>query len=287
MLAQILSGGVTIGMIYGLIALGFVLLYNGTGVIHFGYGEQVTLGAYYVVMIQVFLGGALAIAVPLAIVLSAITGAAIYFLVMRPLSKATLLIQLIATLAIGMALRELMRAFMGPSAWPAPFLMSPVPFEFAGLRLVPANLAIVGVVLATFLALYLFLEHSRLGKAVLAACENQIGASLMGIRTSHVFLGIWMLSSAVAGLVGILIAPILTLSPELGLIAIKGFVAAVLGGFTLGGAVVGGIILGIIETLSGAYISTALKDLVTFAVLIIVLLVRPQGLAGIAHFKKV
>lgn len=287
MLAQVLSGSITIGVIYGLIALGFVLLYNGTGVIHFGYGEQVTLGAYFVVMIQVFMGGALALAVPMAILLSALAGAAVYLLVMRPLTRAPVLIQLIATLAIGMALRELMRAFMGPSAWPSPFLLSPVPFDFAGVRLVPANLAILAIALAAFLMLYLFLEHSRLGKAVLAACENPVGASLMGIRTSRVFLGIWMLSSAIAGLAGILIAPILTLSPELGLIAIKGFVAAVIGGFTLGGAVAGGIVLGIIETFSGVYVSTALKDLVTFAVLILVLLVRPQGLAGVIHLKKV
>jgi len=287
MLAQILSGGITIGVIYGLIALGFVLLYNGTGVIHFGYGEQAALGAYYVVVIQTFLGGALLVAVPVAILLSTLTGALIYLAIMRPLSKTSILIQLIATLAIGMALRELMRALMGASAWPAPFLLSPAPFEFASLQLVPAQLAILGVVLATFLLLYLFLERTRYGKAVLAACENPTGASLVGISTSRVFLSIWMLSSAVAGLAGILIAPILTLSPELGLIAIKGFVAAVIGGFTLGGAVVGGVALGIIETLSGVYISTALKDVVTFGVLILVLLVRPQGLAGVVTIKKV
>lgn len=287
MLAQVLIGAIAIGCIYGLIALGFVMLYNGTGVIHFGYGDQATFSAYFVIIFMHYYGASAGLAMTGALALAALTGVLIYYLVMRPLATWSPLVQMMATLALGIGFREFMRAFMGPSSWPFPFLLSPVPFRFGSLTLVPANLGVVAAVMMILLALYLFFEHTRIGKGIIASCENRVGASLVGVRTSYVFLGVWVLSSVLACVAGILIAPILTLSPDLGLIAIKGFVAAVLGGFTLGGAVVGGIVLGILETLSGVYISTALKDFVTFSLLILALLLRPQGIFGAAALKKV
>jgi branched-chain amino acid transport system permease protein len=122
----------------------------------------------------------------------------------------------------------------------------------------------------------------------MAACDNQIGASLVGVRVSHVFLAIWVIASVLATLAGILVAPLLTLSPDMGLIGIKGFTAAVLGGFnSLFGAVIGGIALGILEALAGTYISGTLKDMISYSILIVVILVRPQGLLGGLTIRKV
>lgn len=288
MLAQILVSSLTAGAVYALIALGFVLLHNGTGVVHFGYGDQVTFGAYLVLIAQNFVGAPFSAAILLALLASMVLGAAIYAIFMVPLRNASLLTRLIATLAIGTALREWLRAFMGPNAWPFPFLLSPAPVEVGGLMLVPANLAIIGVVLLILAGLYLFFEKTLRGKAILAACENRTGASLIGVRVSRVFLVIWLVASLLATVAGILVAPLLTLSPDMGLIAIKGFTAAVLGGFSsLPGAVVGGLLLGVLEALTGAYISTALKDMISYAILIAVILVRPQGLFGGLALKKV
>ncbi|KZD04101.1 branched-chain amino acid ABC transporter permease [Oceanibaculum pacificum] len=288
MLAQLLVSSLTAGAVYALIALGFVLLHNGTGVVHFGYGDQVTFGAYLVLIAQNFVGVPFSAAIMMALLASMALGAAIYAVFMVPLRNASLLARLIATLAIGTALREWLRAFMGPNAWPFPFLLSPAPVEVGGLMLVPANLAIIGVVLVILAGLYLFFEKTLQGKAILAACENRTGASLIGVRVSRVFLVIWVVASLLATVAGILVAPLLTLSPDMGLIAIKGFTAAVLGGFSsLPGAVVGGLLLGVLEALTGAYISTALKDMISYAILIAVILVRPQGLFGGLALKKV
>ncbi|MGB3447928.1 MAG: branched-chain amino acid ABC transporter permease [Xanthobacteraceae bacterium] len=288
MLAQVLVSSITAGAVYALIALGFVLIYKGTGVVHFGYGDQVTFGAYLVLMAQAVIGLPFWPAVLMAVVASVLLGALIYGGLMWPLRNASLLAQIIASLAVGTVLREFVRAYMGPSAWPFPFLLSPAPISFFGILLVPANLAIVGVALGILALLFLLFERTFFGKAIMAACDNRTGASLIGVQVSTVFLAIWILSSVLATVAGVLVAPLLTLSPDMGLIGIKGFTAAVLGGFnSLPGAVLGGIVLGVLEALAGTYVSSALKDMISYGILILVVLVRPQGLLGVLTQKKV
>lgn len=288
MLAQVLVSSITAGAVYALIALGFVLIHKGTGVVHFGYGDQVTFGAYLVLIAQVIVGLPFWLSVLAAVLLSVLLGAVIYGGFMWPLRNASLLARIIASLALGTVLREFLRAYMGPNAWPFPFLLSPTAVSIGGILVVPANLAIVGVSLGILGVLFLLFEKTIYGKAIMAACDNRIGASLVGVRVSSVFLAVWVLASVLATLAGILVAPLLTLSPDMGLIGIKGFTAAVLGGFnSLLGAVIGGIALGIIEALAGTYISSALKDMISYSILIVVILVRPQGLMGGLTIRKV
>jgi branched-chain amino acid transport system permease protein len=288
MLAQVLVSSITAGAVYALIALGFVLIHKGTGVVHFGYGDQITFGAYLVLISQSFVGLPFGLSVAISLLLSVVLGALIYGAFMWPLRRASLLARIIASLAFGTVLREFLRGFMGPSAWPFPFLLSSTAVPVGQVLVVPANLAIVGVALGILTLLFLLFEKTVYGRAIMAACENQIGASLVGIRVSTVFLVIWILSSVLATVAGILVAPLLTLSPDMGLIGIKGFTAAVLGGFSsLPGAVLGGITLGVLEALAGTYISSALKDMISYSILIIVILVRPQGLLGGLLIKKV
>ena len=288
MLAQVLVSSITAGAVYALMALGFVLIHKGTGVVHFGYGDQVTFGAYLVLIGQVIVGLPFWVSVSAAMLLSVALGAVIYGGFMWPLRNASLLARIIASLALGTVLREFLRAYMGPNAWPFPFLLSPTAVSIGGVLVVPANLAIVGVSLGILGVLFLLFEKTIYGKAIMAACDNQIGASLVGVRVSHVFLAIWVIASVLATLAGILVAPLLTLSPDMGLIGIKGFTAAVLGGFnSLFGAVIGGIALGILEALAGTYISGTLKDMISYSILIVVILVRPQGLLGGLTIRKV
>jgi branched-chain amino acid transport system permease protein len=288
MLAQVLVSSVTAGAVYALIALGFVLIQKGTGVVHFGYGDQVMFGAYLVLIGQVVVGLPFWPAVLAALVLSGLLGAIIYGAFMWPLRNASLLARIIASLALGTVLREFVRGYMGPNAWPFSFLLSPTAVSVGNVLVVPANLAIVGVSLAILGLLFLVFETTIYGKAIIAACDNPIGASIVGIRVSYVFLAIWCLASMLATVAGILVAPLLTLSPDMGLIGIKGFTAAVLGGFSsLPGAVLGGIALGVLEALAGTYISSALKDMISYSILIVVILVRPQGLLGVLTVRKV
>lgn len=286
--AQILLSGVTAGSIYALVALGFVLIHKATRVVHFGLGEQVTLGAYLVIIGQFRTGLPFYPAILLALVAAGAIGFLIERLIMRPIRLRPVLVQVIATLAVGLAIRECLRAFMGPQAWPFRFLLSPDPVRIGGLYFAWANLAIVVASFAVMAALYAFFTSTKLGKAVLAACENQVGAFLMGIPVPTVLSAIWIMASVLAAIAGILIAPIVTLSPEMGLIGIKGFTAAVLGGFnSLPGAVVGGFLLGVIETAAGIYVSTAMKDATTFLLLILVIILKPHGLFGYRAVKKV
>src|ERR1700733_2506257 len=288
MLAQVLVSSVTAGAVYALIALGFVLIHKGTGVVHFGYGDQVMFGAYLVLIGRVVLGLPFWPAVLAAVVVSALLGAVIYGGFMWPLRNASLLARIIASLALGTVLREFVRAYMGPNAWPFPFLLSQTAVSMAGVLVVPANLAIVGVSCGALCLLFFLFDKTIYGKAILAACDNQIGASIVGVRVSTVFLAIWILASVLATIAGILVAPLLTLSPDMGLIGIKGFTAAVLGGFaSLPGAVVGGVVLGLLEALAGTYVSSTLKDVISYVVLFAIILVRPQGLLGPLLVKKV
>ena len=288
MFVQVLVSSATAGAVYALIALGFVLIHKGTGVVHFGYGDQVTFGAYLALMGQVLVGLSFHWSVLLALLGSALVGGVIYGGFMWPLRKASLLSRIIASLAIGTVMREFLRAYMGPNAWPFPFLLSPTSVSVGGILVVPANLAIVGVAAAVLGVLFLLFEKTVYGKAVMAACDNQIGAGIVGIRVSIVFLAIWIIASVLATLAGILVAPVLTLSPDMGLIGIKGFTAAVLGGFdSLPGAVLGGVLLGVLEALGGTYVSSALKDMISYGILIAVILARPQGILGMPALRKV
>jgi branched-chain amino acid transport system permease protein len=288
MLLQSLASGIPAGSVYALLALGFVLLYKGTRVIHFGYGEQVVLSAYLVIIGQTFFGLGFGQAVAASLLLSALFGAAVERLLMRPLGASPILVQIIATLALGAALREGLRAFMGPNPWPFPFLLSPDPIRIGDIVVVAANLAIVAVALLVMALLYLLFRFTRYGQAILSVYENRVGAAIVGVSVSNVLLSIWVMVSVLAAIAGVLVAPLLTLSPDMGLIAIKGFTAAVLGGFSsLPGAVVAGILLGIIETLAGVYLTTAFKDSVSYALLIAVIVVWPHGLFGGRSGRKV
>ncbi|MFN7307655.1 MAG: branched-chain amino acid ABC transporter permease [Acetobacteraceae bacterium] len=288
MFGQIIVSGITAGAVYALVALGFVVLHRGTRVVHFGLGDQLTMSAYLVVIAQVFLGAPFMLAIIFAVILSAGFGIAIERGVMRPLRGAPLLVMVIATLAIGAAIREGLRASMGPLPWPVPFLLSPAPFTIGGLVLVPANLAVVGVAFAVMLGLFFTLRYTRFGRAIVAVYENPTGAAIVGISVRQVNSRLWGLSSVLAAIAGILVAPLITLSPDMGTIGIKGFAAAVLGGFnSLPGAIAGGLLLGVLETAAGVYISTAMKDIVSYALLIAVILLLPQGLFGKAESRKV
>jgi len=285
---QLIASGIPAGVMYSLVALCIVLIHNGTNVVHFGYGDQIAFAAYLVVIAQTFIGAPLWVAIVSSIVISAIFGLFIYAAILAPLRRAPLLVQIIATLAIGTALREGMRAFMGPDPWPFPALVSPKIFDLGGVFVTSANIAAVAIAMVITVALFLFFKFSKYGQAIIAACENAKGASIVGISVSKVFAGIWIVASVIAAISAILMAPVVTLSPEMGLIGIKGFCAAILGGFaSLPGAIVGGILLGLIETAAGYYISTAAKDVVAYGVLIAVVIFRPQGLFGKAQLKKV
>jgi len=162
------------------------------------------------------------------------------------------------------------------------------PLAIGPMRLAPVSLGIIGASLALMLALYALFRWTRMGRAMRAVAQNQRAARLMGISVERVYSGSWVLAAVVGAVAGVLIAPVVFLSSKMGLVAISGFTAAVLGGFgSMPGAVVGGMLLGVLENLAPLYLPSSIKHSVPFLLMITILLVRPSGLLGRVARRKV
>jgi branched-chain amino acid transport system permease protein len=287
MASQLGLAGLSIGSIYALVGLALVLPFKASGVVNFAQGEIATLGAYMGLVLSNTGLPYLAI-VPLALLLAALIGAAIERLLIRPIAHGPEFTIVIVTFAIGIVIKALIRLHWQDNTFTldAPFVGSP--FILGPLRLNPAYLVFIVSLACIVSALVLFFGHTKFGKAMRATALDPVAARLMGIRVGSVFSAAWALAAMLGALVGLLLAPVTGINPELGHLILKGLVAAVIGGFySLGGAVFGGLLLGLLETYAGAFFGATFKNLVPFAVLIAILLVRPQGLAGLASSQRV
>ena len=277
-LAQLIASGLILGAIYALIALGYVIIYKATQVVNFAQGEAVMVGAYIALVLYSMLGLPLGLVIPLTVVGGSIMGVLIERLAYRKLVGAPIISLIIATLAVGLILRNLARIIFGPNVYPFPPLLPPHPLRIAGVATTPQNLLILCVALLCMALLFVFFQYTWTGKAMRAVSQNRTAAALMGISVRNVFSLIWAISAALGALAGFLLAPLVVINPDMGWIALKAFVVAILGGFhSLPGAILGGFALGVLENLAGFYVSSALKDITAFLVLIAILIVRPTG----------
>lgn len=286
--AQVVVSGLTPGATYALMALGFVLVYKATGVVNFAQGEAVMVGAYAGLMIHTELRLPYVPALLLTLVFTFFLGVAVELIVYRPLIRAPAVSVILASIALGQILRSGARILRGEDMRIFPPMLSNSPVSIGGVLITPLSLGIVVLSLLFMAVLAAFFRWFRLGKAMRAVSQNQLAASLMGVSVPGVFSLTWGISSLLAGASGMLLAPLVMISPEMGLIAFKGFVAAILGGFTsIPGAIVGGVLMGILENLAGVFAGTAFKDVISFLFMVGVLAVRPMGLLGAAEIKKV
>jgi branched-chain amino acid transport system permease protein len=285
---QLLFGGLSAGSIYALVGLGLLLAFKGTGILNFGQGELVTLGAYTALFLTLFLHLPYWAVFILTLLIAGGVGVLFERFLIRPLMRAPEFTIVVATLAIGMMIKNVLR-----NSWQETVSTIPTPFAEMSLRLgdIRVNPQYVWVTVCALVImglLALFFRNNLAGKAMRAVAQNQVAARLMGIRVSRVFPATFALSTAVAALAGILIAPLHGIEPEMGNVLMKGFVAAVLGGFnSLVGCVIAGFLLGVIESFGGAFVGGLFKDLTAFGLLIVVLLVRPHGLFGQAEARRV
>jgi branched-chain amino acid transport system permease protein len=289
MLTQVIVSGLTSGAVYALIALGFVMIYKAAGVMNFAQGQIVTVGAYFAVTLRDQLEFSYPAAFVAAIAATGLLGALLERIFFRPLIKAAESSIIIATVAIGIILENVIRLVWGSEFYPfkTPFSVTAIDFGFA--LVTPQELWILGITTLLFLLLYAYFEWTKHGLAMRAVAINQIGSALMGISVGRVFSTTWAINSALGAAAGILFAPLLAITPVMGnAVSTSAFAAAVLGGTkSLPGAIVGGFALGVIENIVGFYISTALKPLLSFAVMIGILMLRPAGLLGRDEIKKV
>ena len=278
---QYLLTGLTVGAIYALVALGFAIIFNASQVINFAQGELVMIGGMTTVSLT-GTGLPLSLAIPLAVAAAAVVGVAIEKLAIEPARGASVVTLIIITIGASIFLRGLATLVWDKKLHPLQPFSGDTPIEFAGATVLPQTLWVFGVTLAILVALSWFFGRTLLGKAMLATSHNRLAAQLVGINVRHVLLLSFGLSSALGAIAGILIAPISFTSYDVGvMLGLKGFAAAILGGMGSGvGAVFGGLLLGILETMSAGYVSSAYKDAIALVIILAVLFFLPSGLFG-------
>jgi branched-chain amino acid transport system permease protein len=288
MLAQLLVSSLTLGSVYALTALGFAIIYRATQVVNFAQGEMMMIGAMLaLVLFRDF-------HLPYWLVIVASTGACMLLalgverIAFRPLIGAPHITVLLSTAAVAQIIRASVRAFHGDDLGIFPPIVSMESMTVFGVRFTALNLLVVAVTTLTLVAFAYLFKWTSIGWAMRATAQNKRGAAIVGISVPAIFAETWMIAGALAALAGILLAPLIIVTPDMGVIANKGFVAAILGGFSsLPGAVVGGLLLGLAENLIGVYVTSAFKDVLVFGLLILVLIARPSGLFGAAAVERV
>ena len=287
---QLLIGGVANGCVYGLVALGFVLIYKATEAVNFAQGDLMMLGAFVTLAfvnedwwgMNFFLGVALAIVA---------MGAFSYLLevvVIRRLFGQPQFAVVILTIALGFVLRFLAGVIWGhdPQSLETPFAGKA--FDIGGLALGYDEAIVICATAALTLTLYFFFARTRLGVAMQAASQNQLAAYYMGIPVKWISSMIWAVSGATAAVAGVLFAAKGAIDPASGLLGIKAFAAAVIGGFgSLPGALAGGLIIGVVEPLAQYYAAPGYSQIMPYAIMLFVLIVRPNGLFAQIQQKKV
>ena len=288
LIPQLIVSGIAAGALYALVAIGLVLIYKATDIVNFAQGESVTVGAYmgwlFVTEFQMPYFPALAA----VMVASALVGMVVERVAYRPLIKSPAFTVILATLAVGLIIKNVIRLIWHDTPLTIRAALSAEPIEFGGVLITPERLGIMLTVVVVVTALMLFFRFTKLGKAMRATAQSQEAASLMGINVSGIFSKTWALGTALGGIAGMLIAPLIGINTELGVVLIPGFVAAIVGGFTsIPGAIVGGLMVGILENFAGVYVSSSFKRVVSFVILIAVLMIKPSGLFGKPVRKQV
>ncbi len=285
---QLLISGVSIGCVYGLIALGFVLIYKATEMVNFAQGDIMMLGAYaaitYINVLEMpFFWGLLA-----ALSTMAIIGVVLERLLLRPMIGEPHFAVLMLTIGLGFILRAVVGAIWGNDTRVLDLPYAGEVWRFDELVLGVENVVIVGGTISLCGLLYLFFRFTRLGIAMQAASQNQLAAYYVGIPVKRIYSLVWALSAAIATVAGILTAPVSLIDPLMGFVGIKAFAAAIVGGFgSLPGAILGGLLVGIVEQFAGLYLPPGFADMSAYVLLLIILMIRPEGLFATMQRKKV
>lgn len=285
---QFLAGGLTAGSIYALVALGFSLIYNASRVINFAQGEFVMIGGMSAATL-VAAGTPMALAIVTAVAVAAGVGVALEKLAIARARRASVVTLIIITIGASILLRGIAQLVWDKGLHRLPPLAGDAPLAIAGATILPQSLWVLGATLAIVAALSWFFGRTRHGKAMLATAHNRLAAQLVGIDVGWVLLASFGLAAALGAIAGVLIAPIAFTSYDAGvMLGLKAFAAAVLGGLgSFPGAIAGGLALGILESFGAGFVSSAYKDVIAFAIMLGVLFLRPDGIAGAQHSERV
>ena len=286
---QYLLAGLGIGGIYALVAIGFHVMWSSAKAVNFAHGDTLMLGA---VLTIVFLDFSLPMsaAILLAITVSIVFGVALERIAIRPFAaQAQSIGWMLTTIAIGIMLESYATISFGAFARPLPSPLVENPVTILGAGVFPQELLIPFAAVLIVILLHVFQRRTQIGRAMRAVAFNRTAAAIVGINVNQIAMVSFGLASALGGLSGILVAPVIQASATMGLLlGIKGFAVAIIGGITSApGVVIAGLLYGVIEKFVDGYISTAAREAVGFSIVILVLMIWPQGLFGRKEIVKV
>ncbi|MBI2318005.1 MAG: branched-chain amino acid ABC transporter permease [Betaproteobacteria bacterium] len=283
MIYQQLINGLMLGASYSLVAIGYTLIFGVLNLLYFAHGEVFMVGAFIGLYTVILAGANIYVALAGAMIACGALGALAVVATVRPVSKDHPLAQLISSIGVTIVLQNMAIYIFGGQQMAFPETIKQELYRLGPVIISSVQIFILVVAVVLMAILWLFIERTKMGRAIRAVAENHETAALLGVNVNRVVLVTFVISSAIAGIAGVLDGvKNSNVSPFMGLeVAVKGLVVMLLGGLgNVTGAMVGGILLGMVEILSAAYIGTTQRDFITFAILILILLFRPSGLFG-------
>lgn len=279
--AQQAINGIVLGSLYVLVALGLTLIYGVLVQINFAHADFVTLGAFAAYFFMHLVGGGYLTSIAVALLVGAVLGWAINLTIFLPLRrKANELLPLIATIGVSTMMQNAMLAWFGPVPYAFETPYSQQVFRVAGTFFTMQSVIIIAVSITTIALLYAFMKFTFLGKALRAVAQDRETAGLMGINPAYLIMLTIVISSALAGMAGAMLAPVLVLTPFAGTtVIVKAFAIVIIGGFgNVEGTILAGLLVGLIESFTTQYFDPGLIDIVVFGLLLLMLAFRPTGL---------
>jgi len=288
-LVQLLVTGLALGSMYGLVALGYHITWSTSRTMNFSQGHAVMVGAVIAWALVVALGWPLPIGLLATLLALAVLGALIERVAVRPFFRASSPAWLLSTIACGIIAENVAQLLFGKDARAFPSALTQRPILVGGAGFYPQELLIPVVGLGLMALVQLFYHRTRYGRQLKAVAWNAEAAGLMGINVPRAVMASYALSALLAGVAGVLLAPLLNVAPTMGtIIGLKAFAVAIIGGLTSApGIVLAGLGYGLLEAVVAGYVSTGAREIVGFALVILVLVVRPWGLLGAPPARRV
>ena len=279
---QMMTAGLAMGSIYALVALGFVLIFNAVNVVNFAQGEFVMVPAFVAVWLMAYLNFSFPLTCVITVIFMGLFGIVFQRIAYYPLRHRTFLPVIISTIGVGIFLKNGAQLVFGAEPLSMPRPTSPEALNLFGVFVDPQYIVIILCTLVLLGFQYFFFEKTKLGKMMQATAQDKQMARLLGIRVATMIAITFAYSSILGAAAGILVGPIFFVTKELGgMLGLKAFCSTIVGGFgSVPGAIMGGLFLGVVEVFAAYYVSSAYRDAFAFVILILVLLIRPQGFFG-------
>ena len=287
-LNSLIISGLVVGTMYGMVAMGFAIIYKVSRVLNFAQGEVMMLVAFVGYSIAVRTDGNQPLVIVGVLLTSIVVAALIERLVVRPMMGQPVFSIVMMTIALSVFLRSVIGLVWGTDPMRMPGISTTASLQVLGVMLQPAQLALIAVYVLSCVGLWAFLRFSMLGIAMRATATDPTVTMLMGLSIKKLYRMGWIISALLAGMSGLLFANIYHVGLDMGHVGIAAFPAAILGGLdSVLGAAIGGLVIGVAENLAGGYIGSGYKEIASFAIILLVLMVRPHGLFGEKDIERV